>query len=364
MSNPVQLMSRNELTAICVLTIALCAGSPITLSAQTGQPSRVSIPQSLQSILGVGEDIRIVDSKWRAPAVLLEPKGRLETSQEFGDRVRRSVPRPTVTAFSIPLDMPECADEGRRVRIGFACSYSDYDADKEQLTLHLCTSTPQAFVQAGPELRQGVYEARVNGELAVDSSFRKYVFEGTQSLRECRAQVDLPIRLARDLEGSLGLVMLLFPQPQIAFAGEAPRQVPARPVVESASAWALVIDRRTGVTLGYWKVWGRPERSSQTVVSAYEEPLDQLPVLPETSGRPRFPDIARSLGEGTYVVVAKYRIDSDGRVEIASLRVLETPDPVFTQAVRSFLPRARYVPAMRDGAAVAVTVTQRFVFSN
>jgi protein TonB len=61
-------------------------------------------------------------------------------------------------------------------------------------------------------------------------------------------------------------------------------------------------------------------------------------------------------------VVVEFTIDSTGAVDVATLRVVRSTDALFTEAVRSVLPRLRFAPAHRGERAVGVTVRQPFLF--
>ena len=89
-----------------------------------------------------------------------------------------------------------------------------------------------------------------------------------------------------------------------------------------------------------------------------EKPAASLPGSPG----PRYPDILRSGGvEGT--VLAQFEVDTTGRVNIASFRVLRSDHAMFEQAVRSALPNLRYLPAEIGGRKVRQLVQQAFTFA-
>jgi len=89
-----------------------------------------------------------------------------------------------------------------------------------------------------------------------------------------------------------------------------------------------------------------------------EKPAGTLPGSPG----PRYPDILRSGGvEGT--VLAQFEVDTTGRVNIASFRVLRSDHAMFEQAVRSALPNLRYLPAEIGGRKVKQLVQQPFTFA-
>ena len=60
--------------------------------------------------------------------------------------------------------------------------------------------------------------------------------------------------------------------------------------------------------------------------------------------------------------VAQFVVDSTGKVDVASLVIVESTHPGFTQAVRDVLPRMKYRPAHLGKRAVAQLVEQRFGF--
>lgn len=89
-----------------------------------------------------------------------------------------------------------------------------------------------------------------------------------------------------------------------------------------------------------------------------EKPAASLPGSPG----PRYPDILRSGGvEGT--VLAQFEVDTTGRINIASFRVLRSDHAMFEQAVRSALPNLRYLPAEIGGRKVKQLVQQPFTFA-
>lgn len=89
-----------------------------------------------------------------------------------------------------------------------------------------------------------------------------------------------------------------------------------------------------------------------------EKPVGAMP----GSAGPRYPDILRSGGvEGQ--VLAQFVVDTTGRVEVASFRVLRSDHAMFEQAVRSALPNMRFLPAEIGGRKVKQLVQQPFVFA-
>jgi protein TonB len=76
----------------------------------------------------------------------------------------------------------------------------------------------------------------------------------------------------------------------------------------------------------------------------------------------RYPDMLRSANvEGE--VLAQFVVDTSGRVERGSIKILKTSHELFTGAVQSALPSARYYPAEIGGRKVKQLVQQPFNFT-
>lgn len=76
----------------------------------------------------------------------------------------------------------------------------------------------------------------------------------------------------------------------------------------------------------------------------------------------RYPDMLRSANvEGE--VLAQFVVDTTGRVERGSIKILKTSHELFTSAVQSALPGARYYPAEIGGRKVKQLVQQPFNFT-
>ena len=78
----------------------------------------------------------------------------------------------------------------------------------------------------------------------------------------------------------------------------------------------------------------------------------------------RAPDYPEALREGGVqgVVVAQFVVDSAGRVEAASFRVVSSGHALFSAAVKSAVERARFSPAKLGGLPVRQLVQQSFSF--
>ncbi len=89
-----------------------------------------------------------------------------------------------------------------------------------------------------------------------------------------------------------------------------------------------------------------------------EKPVQALP----GGSSPRYPDILRQAGvEGE--VLAQFVVDTTGRAEMNSYKVLKTTHELFGNAVRQALPGMRFIPAEVGGRKVRQLVQQPFSFA-
>jgi periplasmic protein TonB len=80
------------------------------------------------------------------------------------------------------------------------------------------------------------------------------------------------------------------------------------------------------------------------------------------SPAPAYPDILKSSGiEGEALV--QFVVDTSGRAELGTFTVLQASHHAFGQAVRSALPRMRFLPAELGGRKVRMLVQQTFAFA-
>jgi protein TonB len=89
--------------------------------------------------------------------------------------------------------------------------------------------------------------------------------------------------------------------------------------------------------------------------------VDALPIPLVSNAPPSYPAALARARVGGRVLV-EFRIDSLGVVDPRSLRVVQSSDVLFTQAVQSVLPRLRFLPAQLGRHAVGITVRQPFIF--
>ena len=80
------------------------------------------------------------------------------------------------------------------------------------------------------------------------------------------------------------------------------------------------------------------------------------------SAKPRYPDALRQAGIGGRVLV-RFTVDTAGRVDMASVQVVESTHPLFTAAVRMVLPTYRFTPSEAGGRRVASMAQMPFEFS-
>jgi len=89
-----------------------------------------------------------------------------------------------------------------------------------------------------------------------------------------------------------------------------------------------------------------------------EKPVAQVP----GSSGPRYPEILKSSNvEGE--VLAQFVVDTTGKVENGSFKVLKSSHELFTQAVRQALPNMKFLPAEVGGRRVKQLVQQPFQFA-
>ena len=89
----------------------------------------------------------------------------------------------------------------------------------------------------------------------------------------------------------------------------------------------------------------------------------EKPVVPAPGNTgPRYPEMLKSANvEGT--VLAQFVVDTTGRVEPGSFKVLKSDHDLFTQAVKSALPNMKFLPAEVGGRKVKQLVQQPFQFA-
>ena len=92
-----------------------------------------------------------------------------------------------------------------------------------------------------------------------------------------------------------------------------------------------------------------------------EHQVDRPVLALPGSATPRYPEMLRAAGV-VGRVVARFVVDTAGRVEPGSLTVVASAHPQFTAAVEAALPRMRFRPAEAAGKKVRQLVEQPFEF--
>lgn len=90
--------------------------------------------------------------------------------------------------------------------------------------------------------------------------------------------------------------------------------------------------------------------------------VDRIVVPRSDNPPPEYPEILRSAALGGEVVVT-FVVDTAGRVEPSSLRILRQTHPLFGDSVRRWLARTRYLAAEAQGQRVRQLVQQQVGFS-
>jgi TonB family protein len=89
--------------------------------------------------------------------------------------------------------------------------------------------------------------------------------------------------------------------------------------------------------------------------------VDRIVERYESSAAPIYPRDLMAIGaEG--LVDAIYVVDTAGRVDTTTIRVVHSDDPRFTESVRTALGQTRFRPALRAGKTVRQLVEQKFRF--
>lgn len=112
---------------------------------------------------------------------------------------------------------------------------------------------------------------------------------------------------------------------------------------------------------------GSPDGVEGGTAIVSDEPMFEFQVdkaaaaIPGTAS-PVYPVMLKASGvEGD--VLVQFVVDTLGRAESGSLKVLETTHDAFGESVRSALPRMRFLPAESRGQKVRMVVQQRFAFA-
>jgi protein TonB len=93
-----------------------------------------------------------------------------------------------------------------------------------------------------------------------------------------------------------------------------------------------------------------------------EATVDRIVMPRRDNPQPEYPRRLRAAGlDGS--VVARFVVDTAGRVERGSIEILQATHGLFADAVREWLPRTGYSPAESAGRRVRQLVEQRIAFT-
>ncbi len=108
-------------------------------------------------------------------------------------------------------------------------------------------------------------------------------------------------------------------------------------------------------------VVGAPPPVVVDATQTYFEFQVEKPVAPLNNVAPNYPGMLQSQGvKGR--VIAQFMVDTTGRADVSTFKVLESDHELFSAAVKSALPRMRFIPAEVGGRKVKQLVQQPFVF--
>jgi hypothetical protein len=94
----------------------------------------------------------------------------------------------------------------------------------------------------------------------------------------------------------------------------------------------------------------------------FEFQVEKPAIVLDGSPKPKYPSVLESSGLAGEVE-AQFVVRSSGKVDMDSFKVLKSTHELFTQAVRSVLPRMQFGPATIGGKAVNQLVQQSFQFA-
>ena len=107
---------------------------------------------------------------------------------------------------------------------------------------------------------------------------------------------------------------------------------------------------------------GEPGTSGHGDGSAFSaEQVDRPVVLRPGAPTPAYPEMLRTAGIAGFVVV-EFIVDTSGRVEIGSIRLMQADHELFSVAVERIVPKLRFLPAEAQGHRVRQRVRLPFRF--
>jgi len=94
----------------------------------------------------------------------------------------------------------------------------------------------------------------------------------------------------------------------------------------------------------------------------FEFQVEKQPIAAPGNPKPRFPEILQNAGVEGQVLV-QFVIDTTGRADMRTLKILKSDHDLFTSSIRSVLPSMRFFPGEIGGRKVKVVVQMPFEFA-
>ncbi len=118
----------------------------------------------------------------------------------------------------------------------------------------------------------------------------------------------------------------------------------------------------TGVPSGTTHSTGDAPVPRTTGDAYFDFQVESVAAAVPGTGAPSYPESLRSAGVDGEALV-QFVVDTLGRAEPSSFKVLRSSHDAFGEAVRAALPRMRFLPAELDGRKVGMLVQQPFTFT-
>jgi protein TonB len=109
---------------------------------------------------------------------------------------------------------------------------------------------------------------------------------------------------------------------------------------------------------GVGVVGGKGTDSDQTF---FQFEVEKVAQLEPGNPRPEYPSIL-SRTQTTGTVMVSFVVDTTGRADMGTFKVVESSNPLFTESVRKILPRYKFIPAEIGSKKVRMHVQLPFKF--
>ena len=94
----------------------------------------------------------------------------------------------------------------------------------------------------------------------------------------------------------------------------------------------------------------------------FEFQVEKIAIAAPGNPQPRYPDILKS-AEVEGEVIVQFVIDTTGRADMKTFKVLKEDHPLFTSSIRQVLPSLKFYPAEIGGRKVKMLAQQPFTFA-